>query len=108
MRALQQYPGGGQIVCTTLDLALTNKTVREVVARDGDAATVGPDDQGPLFDNREDVGTDRATVRAAQVDAAGFLVGNDIGAEGDAVAVSVEDDGRPLALLIMLPATTEP
>ena len=59
----------------------------------------GPITQGVLLDDGERVGADGAAVRVAEVDPAGVSWAMTFGAERDPVAVAVEDDRGPLALL---------
>ena len=89
-------PAARQIVSSTLD-GSTDVAVAEVVSGDGDSSAVRPDAERIGLHDRERVGADGAPVRVAQVDS-GSVVGDDVGRNGVAVTIAIEDDGGSGAL----------
>lgn len=77
--------------------SVSDVAVGKAVPGDGDPAAVRADSDGELMNKGKGIGGDGATVGVAEIDAALHIMGDDIRAESDAVAVAIQNDGSAVA-----------
>lgn len=99
-RVFQQDPVGDVLFDLSPGLLFpTDVAVGEVIPSHSDATAFGADAKGKILDEDEGVRGDRTSPGMLEIDTATEFMCNNVGTDGNAIAIAVEDDSGAVALL---------